>query len=203
MKKNKKNTLFTLIELLIVIAIIGILASMLLPALSMARAKAKESFCSNNLKQIFLGFQLYINDHNNWIPYFGDTGKPVLSSKNLGYIDEKLVYIQGNPAYPGAIGCPSTRYAGTGPYVAYSLNRGVGCVYPYSNTGRRIDYIPECNKRFMLACANSTRMIYAKDNAHQTRFSHSGGSNFIFVDGHQKYIREANIPPDYTAGYPW
>jgi prepilin-type N-terminal cleavage/methylation domain-containing protein/prepilin-type processing-associated H-X9-DG protein len=65
----KRRGAFTLIELLVVIAIIAIIASLVLPALARAKARAHSSFCLNNTRQLGLAWSIYADEHNGLLAY--------------------------------------------------------------------------------------------------------------------------------------
>ncbi len=105
-KMFNKEKGFTLIELLIVIAIIGILAGILLPALSKARESGRRTQCASNLKQIGLGLIMYSNENVEVYP-IGGTAMNDLNLLYPDYIAERGVFrcaSDGNVTSPSNAG---------------------------------------------------------------------------------------------------
>lgn len=103
------TTGFTLVELLVVVAIIGVLAGLLLPALSAAKGKAQAIRCTSNMRQFALAFQLYAGDHNDTI----------LPNQDGQRVPLGKAWVEGWLGFPGP-DCTNTLYLKrslVGPYI--------------------------------------------------------------------------------------
>src|SRR4051794_18856382 len=87
---------FTLIELLVVIAIIAILAAILFPVFAQARAKARQTACLSNMKQIGTGISMYTQDYDEMIvPSQNGSGATLVSWPSMiqPYIKSAEVFV--------------------------------------------------------------------------------------------------------------
>jgi len=147
--KNKTHSGFTLVELLVVIAIIGVLVALLLPAVQAARESARRMTCSNNLKQIGLALQLFVDNkkelpntrrdlretvHVSLLPYLEEANLFDLWDFEQLYYDQfEEVRLAAVPAYV----CPSRRSVADAASGSLDGDDGLGTHVP----GALSDYI--------------------------------------------------------------
>ncbi|HEV2319140.1 MAG TPA: type II secretion system protein [Verrucomicrobiae bacterium] len=148
---------FTLVELLIVVAVIAILASLLLPVLSAARAKSQQTACVNNLRQLAACWFMYANDNgskyannlplvdlptisNNWA--LGNMQIPVQAT-NAGFLERGELFPY--TTQPSLYHCPAdpTRVSGTLRVRSYAMNSWIGNDYMPLGIGGVMQFVKE------------------------------------------------------------
>jgi prepilin-type processing-associated H-X9-DG protein len=184
----------TLLELLVCLAIVAVLAALLLPALHQAREKARAIFCLSNLRQWGLATQLYVVDHNDYLPPEGHPN-PMPGSTNTGW------YIQlprqiGLPRYhdmpwrtnPSVDVSSTVWLCPSNPRRSNGLNLFHYCLNEHVNgTGARnrpvtLSSIPSPPLVVWLFDSKNLPAVGYWGFTHTNL--HAGGANFSFLDGH-------------------
>ena len=220
---------FTLIELLVVIAIIAVLASILLPALSRAKSRALTTKCLSNLKQLQLGWVMYVNDNRDLLPPNNSGGIPdvvgmeawvygiVANETNTTKIEQGVIYpytgsprIYVCPADPYRI---KTRFGDSFPTTrSYSMSTQIG--HPRQKSSGILSPPPSQHLVFMDEddldnnpanginnCAIGLRRYPIREWGDSPGRRHANGVTLTAADGHAEYWRWRTKRKSFKRGW--
>jgi len=207
---RERKRAFTLIELLVVIAIISILASILFPVFARARENARRASCMSNLKQIGLGFMMYIQDYDEKFPkvtlgYPSGTA-PWGPSNPYAWADALQTYIKSPQLYqcPSDSKEPKSDPASWG-YSDYWMNSRLSAqsqaviasssltiLSGEGSAGSAYYYYDGCSitgNASVIPCDDTTPYITMAPGKGASFGRHLDGANYAFADGHVKWLK--------------
>ena len=201
---------FTLIELLVVVAIIAVLAALLLPSLSQARARAQSVLCMNNHRQMAMAGTQYADEHEGWLPYTGRFSAEwmIKMAPYIGPFQKNMHYQIGRSTAPDkyydTFRCPTNfgkphklYYHGTYGYnIPLTSSTAGGSQNPSSSSWigkyrQPMDNVKDSTKvpmtmdSFIIGVgswSNLTTSAYSADIRY-SRHHHSNSLNLSFLDG--------------------
>lgn len=210
---------FTIIELLVVIAIISVLAAFLLPVLVSAKERGRMTTCQSNLRQISLAFESYIQDHdslypctNNLLLWQGRYWRWSIDS----YLSLGASPLDGNPLIAdrksrNVLVCPSdiaapTKYDNTS--YAYSMcfylsPQQINAMTTFGDTVTPPGPMCIPQKTSMVSFPSQKAIVTEWTSNHESPHvgwhdpatAWEGARNYLFVDGHVKYLKSRKIHP--------
>jgi prepilin-type N-terminal cleavage/methylation domain-containing protein len=196
MNPRRANAGFSLVELLVVVAVIAVLASLLLPALTRAWARARSAQCVGNLHQWGLAFRQYADDNKDFLPRRGQGVRPLdelarpedwfnaLPSylRSLPYQQLFAANQKFKPGLNSVFVCPAAKDPGGAHFLPYAMNMNL-CPWSLPQQTRFTEVVRPAQVVAMAEGPGPYASTFPSTNRYSPVVRHAGRVNLLFLAG--------------------